>query len=470
MNISRSSVKLFISNIGVAAVQFLGITFFARELGASAIGVFFLFQALLGLSALPADCGVRGSLEKRISEGAPGGEMLSSALLLKLVTILPLITIIYLFKDSVNAYLGAGLSIILIIGIILQEVAQTAIVVLRGELRVGETATILMLKQVVWLLVGYLLLIQGFGVEGIVLSLILGFGVMALIGWYKSTIRISMPSINSMLSLFNYGKYHIVTALGGYIYNWMDIAIIGLFLSQKFVGAYEVAWRVTGLVLLLSRSIGTSMFPAVSKWGSENMVPQVEALIEKSIGPSMILVIPSFFGFLILSDDILGIIFGEEYRIASTVLIILTASKIVQSVYIIFDRSLQGLDRPDLAAKSSLLSLSINIVLNIILIPAFGISGAAIATTSSFTINCIAHAYYLSDMIRIRFPIQEVAVSIIASVGMLALLIVLEQFVVMDGVVSLLSMVSVGCISYAMLLALNKTTRERYVRIVYELM
>jgi len=138
MNIAQSSLKLFIAKTASAALQFIGITYFARELGAAPMGVFFLFQALLGMLAIPADFGLRGAVEKRISEGKSQGTFLSSALALKAIPIITIVLAIVSFRSLINNYIGADIAKLLAVAIVLQEIAQLSVVVLKGELRVGK--------------------------------------------------------------------------------------------------------------------------------------------------------------------------------------------------------------------------------------------------------------------------------------------------------------------------------------------
>lgn len=85
MNLAQSSLKIFAANAASTVIGFLGLTFFARELRPHQLNVFFLFQALLEVIGIPADFGIGGAVNKRISEGKPNDEIFSTALLLKLI-------------------------------------------------------------------------------------------------------------------------------------------------------------------------------------------------------------------------------------------------------------------------------------------------------------------------------------------------------------------------------------------------
>jgi len=461
MNFARSSVKLFLANVLSSGLQFIGIIFFARELGASQIGAFFLFQALLGMLAIPADFGLRGAVEKRISEGESPEVFLSSAILLKLIPITVIILVILILRPLINGYLGADFSIYLALAIALQEAAQLSIFVLRGELRVGETAILNVVQQAIWVGGGAVLVGYEFGAEALIFSLLVGTAVMMIWGWSKSSISLGRPSVSHARSLVDYGRYNVVSSIGGYFYSWMDVAIIGLFLTQAHVGAYETAWRVTAVTMLFSRAIASTLFPQMSQWDAENAKQRIESAVQDTIGPSMLLVIPAFFGVLVFSHEILGLIFGPEFTIASVVLIILMGEKVLQSIHIILGRTLQGINHPGLAAQATAASVLLNLVLNIVLIQLFGLVGAAVATTVSFAVNTILHGYYLSKFVTIELPYLEISWCILSSVVMASVLWVIQRVFSIDTIPRLLLPIAFGAIVYGILALLFHPIRTK---------
>ena len=450
MNLARSSYKLFLGKIIGSLTQFVGVAYFARELGSAAVGVFFLFEALLGMLAIPANFGLQRSLEKRMSEGDAQSRFLSSAVLLKSLPVAAIIVGILIASEQLNNYLGSDAAHVLAIAIALQEFSRMWIYVLKGELRVGETAVLNVLKNLTWVVVGTMLVSQGYEEMALIYGLLAGLTVMTAIGWHKSSTRFARPTKRHMRSLFDYGKYNFVASIGGYFYNWMDIVIIGYFLSQSHVGAYEVAWRVTLIVILFSRSLGTSLFPQISRWYKKGSQTKIEREIKNHLTLSMVVVVPAVFGTILLSKDILGLVFGSEFTIAWVALIVLMFEKFLQSLHIILGRSLQAIDRPDLAAKASLVSVFANLLLNVLLVPIYGIVGAAVATTLSAGINGLTHGIYLQRHIDVIFPYKNLSYMIISSIGMSLVLLVFTSLTSVDTLLILSATIIVGVLSYLM--------------------
>jgi O-antigen/teichoic acid export membrane protein len=449
MNLSRSAAKVFTAKAASRLIAFLGITFFARDLGSNQMGIFFLFQALLGIIAIPADFGIKNAVTKRFSEGESRESILSTAILLKGLLLLPFVAGIVLFQGSINNYLGVDLALLLIPALILQESAMLTIQVLKGELRVSETAGPVFSRTLVYVCVGTILVLSGSNVRGIIYGLLAGFVVMLVWGIWKSSTTVGVPSLGHVRSLFNYSKYAFVSSVSGYFYSWMDTAIIGLFLAQSDVGVYEIAWRVTAVVMLFSNSIAITIFPQVSKWDAEDATKQIESLLPEVIAPALFIAIPAFFGVVLFSREILGLVFGTEYTAGSLVLVILMGEKVIQSIHVILGRSLEAINRPELVAKAGITSMALNLVLNVVLVLRYGIVGAAVATALSFTINSILTAYYLSQFVSIHIPYIRIGGCVAASFGMAIVLYIAESAVQISSLPMLLLAIGIGIAVYA---------------------
>jgi len=67
--------------------------------------------------------------------------------ILKTIPLLICIGVISMISGQINTYLGSDLASLLIIGLVLREYSEMSIRMLTGELRVGETAVLRLLKQ-----------------------------------------------------------------------------------------------------------------------------------------------------------------------------------------------------------------------------------------------------------------------------------------------------------------------------------
>jgi O-antigen/teichoic acid export membrane protein len=464
MDVARSSTKVFLANFGGAVLTLLGITFFAREIGAGALGTFFLFQAALGILTIPADLGLRSATEKRLSEGEDRAEFLGTAVLLKAVPVLAIVGLVVLFRGHFDAYFDAELAVLLAVGVVLDDASKLMLKALQGELRVGATAVLRFAKNAVWIGLGAVLVVEGYGAYGLVYSYLAGIAVVFLWGFHRRSTPFGRPSAEAARSLFDYAKFDFVSKLGGTFYLWMDVAIIGLFLSNAHVGAYEVAWRLTTFVVLFSSAIGTSLLPQISEWDARGDRERIEDAIEEVLGPSLLLVIPALFGSLVLAPEILGFVFGVEFAVAAVALVVLMGEKVFHAVHVIVGRSLLAVDRPDLAARASVVSLTVNVVLNLVLVWEFGIVGAAVGTLIASVVNDVLHYVYLSRFVAVRIPFGEIGWCVGASTAMAGVLLATREVVAVDSLPVLVGFVALGAVVYGSLVLLSRDLRFKIAR------
>lgn len=464
MNLRRSTFKLFLSKSGNAIVYFLGIAYFARRLTPDQMGSFFLFLAVLGLVSIPANLGIRGALEKRLSEGSHLRKTFSSAFAIKLLTLSVVAIGILVLRGPINQYFGARLAHLLAIGIVLREFAFFYIYALRGQFRVPETATIRFVIRLLWIASGAILVRMGYGPQGPAIGVLIGSSAGLALAYFKTDVSVGRPSLTHVKSLLAYSKYDTVTSVGGRFYQWVDIAIIGFLLSQRHVSAYEVAWQITLLVLLLSKSISLSIFPQVSQWDAESATQNIKSTISQAIGIVIFISIPATVGTGLYAADILRFVFGSEYTFVATVLVVLMFEKLVQSVNDIIEVSVRAIDRPNLAAKATVIAMGLNLLLNPILILWIGVVGAAIATAITGLVNTALHAMYLSRYVSIDVPYRLTGWYVLSSGIMGGVLALTRHVVPVTNIVVLLAEIGLGVAVYLLVSVLIPDVRERILR------
>lgn len=464
MNILRSGLKIFSSKVTASMLNFGAIVYFSRELGPTQIGIFFLFETLLMMISMVVDFGFSGALEKRLSEVKGKSGYFTTALLLKLCGILLTIPILLLLSDFINDYLGANLIIYLIIAICLFEIRKLIYSTLIGELRPAETAPLIIVEKGTWLILGSVLLFI-LDVKAIIISLIFGYIASLVLGIFKLHASLGKPSLHQLKSLYNYAKYNIISSVGGFIYNWMDVALIGLFLTTTEVGQYEIAWRVSLLFILLSTALSQALFPQISKLGKIGNKRKIEELISNYLTYSLILIIPGFFGAIILSEQVLSIVFGKEFIVASIVLVILMAEKLTQGIQLVIGKSLQALDFPNLAARATVYGVVLNLILNVALIPYYGIEGAAMATAiSSLVGGALFHGYYLSHQINLKFNFMDICWCFFSGIVMAIIVYAINAYFTISSILQLCVIIMIGTIVYGAFIYLYKPIREKLIK------
>lgn len=102
-------------------------------------------------------------------------------------------------------------------------------------------------------------------------------------------------------------------------------------------------------------------------------------------------------------------------------------------------------------------------MLNVVLILEFGIAGAAVATASSFVLNTVLHAYFLSRFVTIGFPWIEIGWLTAAAAVMAGVLHAIGVVVPIDTLPRLLGIIVVGVVVYAVLTLAHTSMRRKFV-------
>lgn len=464
MNIAKSSAQLTISRFLVAILGFLATAYYARLLGARILGIYFLFQASLGVLNVIANFGLSGATEKRVSEGTDQENFFVAALLLKLIPIGIISILIAVFQGALNDYIGARLSLLLIPVLFFQQYSKVLISTLRADKQVARTAWVKLFRKFVQVGTALLLVFIGAGVYGLISGLAFGHLIAITLSLSFLSLGISVPAKEHFKRLFDFSKYGALLGVGGLVYNWADTLILGIFLTQSNVGVYESAWRVTVFILIMSNALATSLFPKFSEWSANDQNETIEKALSKGLFYSSLIPLPAFFGGLLLSKNIMTTVFGAEFSGGWIVLIILLAEKIPQSFQKIIGRALLGIDKPNLAFKASFVGIVFNLGLNFILIPIYGLIGAALATVVSSTVSGLfLHGWYLSKHVNFRFPIKNILWSIGASLIMFVLLLISDAVLAYTGMVRLILSIGIGVVVYTSIMVLNAELRDELI-------
>ncbi|WP_436909431.1 oligosaccharide flippase family protein [Halosimplex marinum] len=419
MNLRDSILKLFSGSIVLALVEFAAIAWFTQRLGTGPMGSCFVFQAVVGMLGIPIDLGISKASEKQLSAEAPTGEVLTTAALTKVALMLPWIAALVLLTPHVESYVSVqGAVPLVVVGLVAAQSRGLSLRLLAGEMRVDKNAALKVLGKLTWVAVGVALVEQGWGAKALIVAYVAGRFATALGALVRMDLSVGLPSFARARSLVDFGRYVFIGNVGGFVYQWMDVAILRLFVGVDLVGAYEIAWRVASVAMMLTQAIRTSLFPQISQWHSEDRIDEIESAFRKWLQIPLYMTIPAFAGAVVLGRDVLGSLFGPETVVAYPVLVVFMTEKILRSVQLVLGPSLFAMDKPSLGYRGSMAAIVVNLVLNLALVPQFGILGAAVATTLSAATAAAVALTYVTRFVDVVVPWGRIAWSTAAATVM----------------------------------------------------
>lgn len=459
MSLASDSTRLFVASLLTTLVSLAALSYVARVLGPAEIGVYVLFLAVVSLLAMVADGGIGTAAETRTSEGVEPGVVLSTSAVMSAIAIIVIVAAVFVFREYVTAFVGADVTLAIVLALVVGQANKVVNTTLRGELRVGETAEIGIVRQFVASGVGIGLVLAGYGALGLAYGFILGKLVALVWGSYKIDTRPARPSLAMARSLVGYAKFNLVPTLSGQLTSWTDVVVIAWFLTRADVGAYEMAGKVAAVTLLLAHAVGSSVLPQVAAWRAAERFDQIGRFVSAALIPSLLFVVPAFAGVLAIGPALLEVGFGEAYVDAWPVLAVLAAGKIGTAVRIVVGRALLGMDRPDLLARATVVQTVLNVTLNVVFIWSFGLVGAAVATTFSSAVGTLLVARYLSRQVPITLPVREVVWLFVAAAGMGAVLWVVTNVVPITSEVGLLATIALGAVVFGLFVLASPVLR-----------
>lgn len=240
------------------------------------------------------------------------------------------------------------------------------------------------------------------GVTGALLAIILGrllaFG-MALYLLWRLLLKQSQPAFRLnrayIQQTLNYGvRAHMGHVV--HLFNYRaDILMLTLLTGQTAaVGLYDVAVTLAERLWTVSQSVSMVLLPrAASPESDEATRRHLTPLITRHVlWGSMAMAIVVF----LFAPWVIRLLYGEEFRESALALRILLIGIVMLAAGRIVASDLAGRGLPEINARLGVVASASNLILNAILIPRMGFSGAAVASAVSYTLLTllIANAYH----------------------------------------------------------------------------
>ncbi|NHX41494.1 MULTISPECIES: polysaccharide biosynthesis C-terminal domain-containing protein [Haloarcula] len=461
MSLSRTAAVEFSSRVGRALIAVALLAVFVRLLGADRFGSFILFEAVLALATIVVDLGIGSAVQKRMSEGS-GGKILITAIGLQTALLVPVGGMLLVLSDVVDGYMGAPLTTYLVPAIAAHQLMRLGLHALRGELRVAEAAVLQLAAELLVLLGGYLLVVNGGGVTKLIWAFIGSRAAVAALALFRLNTPAEAPTRPTISSILQFSKYNFVASgLGGSMYKWIDTFLIGLFLTQELVTAYETAWRVSMSVALASQAIGSTMFPQVSDWHAEGRLAEIRRTVSDGLSGALVVVFPAIVGSFFFASSVLSVAFGTRTSVAAGALVILVVGKFPEAVNNVVSRTLFGLDKPRPVAFAAMVFIVLNLSLNVLLIPRFGLIGAAVGTTVAFFVNTGLNVLSLNEIVSVKPQWRTIGVCVVAAVLMGVVLSIVTIELAVESLTGLAAVIGVGSVVYIIGLAADNRFRSR---------
>ena len=209
-------------------------------------------------------------------------------------------------------------------------------------------------------------------------------GALLFFHWTKSAVprwsfHFNIPLIQEMLV---YGFQSYLGNLLAFFNYRSNLFLINFFLGPSAVGIYSIAVGLAERLWLISQTASTVLLPRVSAATDPEWRRRFTPLITRTV---FIMVFPAAILLGFFARPLIVLLYSEAFLEAAQPLQILLIGIVTFSLSRVLAQDIAGRGYPLLNTYTSALALAVNIGLNLLLIPLWGIKGAAWASAVSYT-------------------------------------------------------------------------------------
>lgn len=165
----------------------------------------------------------------------------------------------------------------------------------------------------------------------------------------------------------------------------IDILLLKLLRNSEEVGIFNAAYTLILSLQFLPVAFVGAVFPIFSRYAASSKESLLVAY-KKALRFILFFAIPLSAIVFFLSDDIINILYENEFKLAVIPLKILIFGSIFSFLNALFDHALIATNNQKLVTVSNALCFITNIILDLLLIPKYGYIGACIGTVGAYTV------------------------------------------------------------------------------------
>lgn len=386
--------------LATTALSFALSLLITHQVRAGTFGLFSIALVTVLLAQVPATLGLDVGVVRFVALRASGGDAhgvratiqaalavaaaVSTALALLLYATAPWLTDSFFHKGRADV-------LVQIIAWSLPALALTRVLTgaLQGLGLMRHAALINPVRVAVNIVVALPLLLLGYGAKGLASA----FVVVAWAGLVLAAVLLArvLPSAfvpvrgRRFAPLLRFSIPQTLTTLLLQTILWADTLLLGRLRTAAEVGVYTIVQRLLSPAQTVSTATGQMFAPRIAAEDARNDRRTLALMLKRVTYWNVSLAIPVF-GVLLLAPESLLHLFGPIYGTGAKALVILAAGQLFNAATGPLGQVINMSGRPYLTLVNNAAVGALNVVACLILIPRYGVTGAACATTASIVI------------------------------------------------------------------------------------
>lgn len=230
-----------------------------------------------------------------------------------------------------------------------------------------------------------------------------------------------------------------------------------LLLSEKDPGYYTANQNIARIPFFALSAFSLVLFPSISKNLAQKQIEKIRSMIHSSLRFILMLLIPGTLLIAVTSEQIIDLLYSAVYLPAAPSLSVLIFASGFLTVFTVLANILNGAGSPKISLAISALGVAITAIFCLMLVPVYGLVGAALSTTIGSFAAMIIATYYVYRRFQALVPIKSTVKIIFASL----IVAVIAYFVTLPSVILLpLLYLLLFAIYAGLLVLLGELTRE----------
>ncbi|MGB9928804.1 MAG: flippase [Methanosarcina sp.] len=384
----------------------------SRELGASGLGLYTLVFTIYMFGIQFAAFGIGSALTKYIAEycdeplkikefvssGIVGAIISGSLMGITLYLLAGIISTQFFHNSNMTELLRITALCFPFIAI------QKVIIGILNGLRRMQSYAFLNILQNLSIMVVTVILVFCFDMD--VMGAIIGFvaptiiiGLLSLT-FARNYFEASFNIVHSVIKEISYFGFYIILAGSIEMINTqIDSVLIGHFMTETDVGYYAVAVIFVQGIILIPQTIQSVTTPLIATYYGKKDLESIQKLIKRTMFNTFIVAVFISFGLIIFGKSLITFIFTEEYLPAYMPMVILLIGHTVCAPIGSIGTTLSCVGQVRVIFRITTICALMNTILNLLLIPKYGIIGASIATSLSQIGTLLIHFHFIKKYV-----------------------------------------------------------------------
>ncbi|ERI90752.1 polysaccharide biosynthesis protein [Clostridiales bacterium oral taxon 876 str. F0540] len=403
----KNFLSISFANLTSQVLTFLVVAYYARILGTDIFGHISTVQAIMMYFTMFVMLGLQTFGTREVSKDEDNiKSIVGKIIFLRTVAFFAsyILIVIFYFVNKGNSIFN---NLLLIYGITLLPAAFNLDWVFSGLQEMQYNAVYNLIKNLIPCFLIFiffktekqLFLIPLFTLLGLFFALIYQIYVFFRKRKFKISISINKEEIRKYIF---YGLPFMFSGVLAMINCNVDRIVIEFTRSSGEAGIYSAGYNIIMFLTNIITLIFTPMFPLLIKYFHEKEFSRLNSVINNLTKIISFIALPIFAGGVILSKDIILLLFGYKYESGYISFAILMIYILILFIREIYGYCLNAWNLEKTYLKIVFISSMINLVFNLIFTPIYGMNIAAFITVISEIINLLLMKKYTENILKIK--------------------------------------------------------------------